>query len=196
MRPRNVDRDLAKWLERLTVDAKVAIVLGSIPASSDTVESEGRQKKQCWITYITRKPKNSPVKKIGSFSFSFDVFASFCLFPFVFASDFFLVKKFVGLFSFHFDFFASFRLFHVRFRFRFLLFCFYVNQAKSYFFPLPSEMKFSLRFQFSLPKRKRGRTLVYTDRYPAFKHNFGSESRSWAQNASFFKKLKSSLIFV
>jgi hypothetical protein len=34
---------LAKWLERLTVNAKVAIVLGMIPASSDTVESERRQ---------------------------------------------------------------------------------------------------------------------------------------------------------
>jgi hypothetical protein len=35
------------WLERLTANAKVATVLGSIPASSDTVESEGRQMKQC-----------------------------------------------------------------------------------------------------------------------------------------------------
>jgi hypothetical protein len=32
--------------ERLTANAKVATVLGSIPASSDTVESEGRQMKQ------------------------------------------------------------------------------------------------------------------------------------------------------
>ncbi len=39
--------DLAEWLERLTVNG----VLGSIPASSDTVESEGRQMKQCQITY-------------------------------------------------------------------------------------------------------------------------------------------------
>ncbi len=31
--------DLAKWLERLAVNAKVATVLGSIPASSDTVGS-------------------------------------------------------------------------------------------------------------------------------------------------------------
>ena len=31
----------------LTVDAEVAIVLGSITASSDTVESEGRLMKQC-----------------------------------------------------------------------------------------------------------------------------------------------------
>ncbi len=45
--------DLANWLERLAVNA--ATVLGSFPASSDTGESEGRQMKQCWITYIKRK---------------------------------------------------------------------------------------------------------------------------------------------
>jgi hypothetical protein len=39
--------DLAEWLERLAVNGDVATVLGSIPASSDTVESEGRQMKQC-----------------------------------------------------------------------------------------------------------------------------------------------------
>jgi hypothetical protein len=51
--------DLAKWLERLAVNGKVATVLGSIPASSDSVESEGRQMRQCWITYIKIKnPKN------------------------------------------------------------------------------------------------------------------------------------------
>ncbi len=33
----------------------VATVLGSILASSDTVESEGRQMKQCWKSYINRK---------------------------------------------------------------------------------------------------------------------------------------------
>ncbi len=40
-------------LERQTVNAIVAIVtvLGSVPASSATVESEGRQMKQCWIKY-------------------------------------------------------------------------------------------------------------------------------------------------
>ncbi len=44
-------------------NAVVATVLGSIPASSDTVESEGRQMKQWWIPYIKRKnPKNSPFK--------------------------------------------------------------------------------------------------------------------------------------
>jgi hypothetical protein len=35
------------WLERLTDNAEVATVLGSISASSDSVESEGRQFKQC-----------------------------------------------------------------------------------------------------------------------------------------------------
>ncbi len=37
----------SEWLERLTVNAVVATVLFSIPASSDTVESEGRQMNQC-----------------------------------------------------------------------------------------------------------------------------------------------------
>jgi hypothetical protein len=36
--------DLAEWLE---LDAKVVTVLGTILASSDTVESERRQMKQC-----------------------------------------------------------------------------------------------------------------------------------------------------
>jgi hypothetical protein len=43
----------AEWLEHLTVNAKVATVLGSIPASSDTVESEGQQIKRCGIKYCT-----------------------------------------------------------------------------------------------------------------------------------------------
>ncbi len=33
-------------IERLALIVKVATVMGSIPASSDTVESEGRQVKQ------------------------------------------------------------------------------------------------------------------------------------------------------
>jgi hypothetical protein len=37
---------------RLAINGKV---LGSITASSDTVESEGRQMKQYWITYIKKK---------------------------------------------------------------------------------------------------------------------------------------------
>ncbi len=41
-------------VEWLAVDAKVATVLGMISASSDTVESEGRQMKQCCITFIKK----------------------------------------------------------------------------------------------------------------------------------------------
>jgi hypothetical protein len=44
--------DLAERLERLTANAEVVTVLGTIPASSDTVESEGRQMKQCWISHF------------------------------------------------------------------------------------------------------------------------------------------------
>jgi hypothetical protein len=41
--------------ECLTANAEVATVLqGSILASSDTVESEGRQMKQCWIQSIEK----------------------------------------------------------------------------------------------------------------------------------------------
>jgi hypothetical protein len=52
-------RSSREGLERLTVTAndKVATVLGSIPASSDTVESEWRQMKQCWIKYIQNQGK-------------------------------------------------------------------------------------------------------------------------------------------
>ncbi len=57
--------DVAEWLERLIVNAIVATFLGSIPASSDIVESEGRQVKQCWITYIKieKMRKNTPLNK-------------------------------------------------------------------------------------------------------------------------------------
>jgi hypothetical protein len=47
--------DLAGWLERLTANAEGATVLGSIPASSDAVESKGRQMKQCWIQNVEEK---------------------------------------------------------------------------------------------------------------------------------------------
>ncbi len=43
---------LAGRLERLAAYAEVATVLGSIPASSDTVEFEVGQMRQCWIQYI------------------------------------------------------------------------------------------------------------------------------------------------
>ncbi len=39
-------KGIAEWLERLTANADVSNVLGSITASSDTVESKGRQIKQ------------------------------------------------------------------------------------------------------------------------------------------------------
>jgi hypothetical protein len=44
--------DLADWIDCLTANAeKVATILDSIPASTDTLESEGRQMKQCRIKY-------------------------------------------------------------------------------------------------------------------------------------------------
>jgi hypothetical protein len=53
----------SSWVVRVS-DSQCRLsgsVLGSIPASSDTVESEGRQMKQCWISYIKRKyPKIPP----------------------------------------------------------------------------------------------------------------------------------------
>ncbi len=65
--------DLAEWLERLAANANFATVLGSSPASSDTVQSEGRQMKQCWITYIKKiKSQKSP--------FLMYCWAQFCLF--------------------------------------------------------------------------------------------------------------------
>jgi hypothetical protein len=45
---------------------KVATVLGSIPASSDTMESERRQMKQCWIKYIKRKSFKCSLMKTES----------------------------------------------------------------------------------------------------------------------------------
>jgi hypothetical protein len=37
----------AEWLKRLNANGKVATVLGSIHTFLDTIESEGRQLKQC-----------------------------------------------------------------------------------------------------------------------------------------------------
>ena len=42
-------------LERLTTNVEVATVLGSTPASSDKVESEGRQMKQLNNVHTERK---------------------------------------------------------------------------------------------------------------------------------------------
>ncbi len=50
-------------ITRLTANAEVATVLGSIPASSDTVESERRQMKQCWIQSICRKEKKCTITR-------------------------------------------------------------------------------------------------------------------------------------
>jgi hypothetical protein len=50
-----------KLIKKATIFIVVVVVptvLGSIPASSDTVESEGRQMKQCKIFYIKRKIPN------------------------------------------------------------------------------------------------------------------------------------------
>ncbi len=41
------NKDLAECLEHLTSNAEVSTVLGSIPAPSDIVKSEGRQMNQC-----------------------------------------------------------------------------------------------------------------------------------------------------
>ncbi len=47
-------------------NAGVATVLGSIKASSDAVESEERQMKQCWMQYI----EEEKIKKIPLFIFT------------------------------------------------------------------------------------------------------------------------------
>ncbi len=52
-----------------TANAEVATVLGSIRASSDTVKSEGRQMKQCWIQFIEKKNKKIPLLK-NSYNYS------------------------------------------------------------------------------------------------------------------------------
>ncbi len=62
MRSSLVVRAWNKELERLTANAPVATVLGSIPASVGTVESEGRQMKQFWILYD--KKEKIPQKNI------------------------------------------------------------------------------------------------------------------------------------
>ncbi len=50
-------RDLAEWLKRLTTNSVVATIMGSIQASSGTVESEGQQMKQCRMSYIKKFKK-------------------------------------------------------------------------------------------------------------------------------------------
>jgi hypothetical protein len=58
-----VQWDPAEWLERLTANAVVATVLGSIPAFSDTVESEWAADEAVLnIEHRKKNPKNSPLK--------------------------------------------------------------------------------------------------------------------------------------
>jgi hypothetical protein len=52
------DGNKTEWHYNVDSCAKVAIVLGSIPASFDTEKSEGRQKKQWWKS--TKNLKNPP----------------------------------------------------------------------------------------------------------------------------------------
>ncbi len=69
--------DLAEWLERLAAITNVTTILGSIPASSDTVESEGQQLKQCWITYI-KKPFSDFQKNVFPFTYTKSYWSRVC----------------------------------------------------------------------------------------------------------------------
>ncbi len=77
-------------LERLTANAVVATVLSSTPASSDTVVSEGRQMKQCWVSYIKKEknPKKPPFRFLVD-----EQFAAFCLFVRTLPIDFALLGR-------------------------------------------------------------------------------------------------------
>ncbi len=57
----------SRVVRRLTANAEVATVLGSISASSDAVPSEERQMKQCWRTYV--KTQKSPLKNTDIWKF-------------------------------------------------------------------------------------------------------------------------------
>ncbi len=61
--------NLAEWLGRLSTNAVVAIVLGSIPASSDTVESKGRHEAVLNIVHKKKNLKKYPFsqKKLGTY---------------------------------------------------------------------------------------------------------------------------------
>jgi hypothetical protein len=147
--------------------------MGSIPASSDTVESERRQMKQCWITYN----KIPPLKKFGSISYRLNFFTSFCLFPFVslqifsWSSNFSVHFRFTWIFSLHFAYFTFV------FASDFCCFASMWNKQNHAFFSLSSETKFLLHFQFSLPKRKRGRTLLRIHPYKIMRIRVRSASQ-------------------
>ncbi len=104
--------------------------------------------------HYKKKRKNSRFKKnSGSFSFSFDFFASFCLFPSVFASDFFLVKQFFGSFSFHFDFFAYFTLV---FASDFCCLALMWNKRNHAFFRFQAKRNFRFSFNFRFRSENEG----------------------------------------
>ncbi len=56
--------DLAEWLERLAVNAKIATVLGSIPASTDTVKYEGAEDE----AVLNNLHKNIKIQKTTRFN--------------------------------------------------------------------------------------------------------------------------------
>jgi hypothetical protein len=51
---------LAEWLERLTANAEVVLVLRSIPASSDTVESKGSANLVA-LNNVLKNPAKNPL---------------------------------------------------------------------------------------------------------------------------------------
>jgi hypothetical protein len=57
----NFNKPTVHLLERLTANAKVATILFLIPASSDIVESEGRQTKQCWNKFLKNLKRSLPL---------------------------------------------------------------------------------------------------------------------------------------
>jgi hypothetical protein len=110
MRSSRCGGDLAEWLERLAVNAKVATVLDSIPASFDIVKSKEWQRKQCWITDIKKFPftfivtcKNtSEVLKTNFFTPALSTLflhkSKYLFAPYVLFQSFFLSKYFLSLF--------------------------------------------------------------------------------------------------
>ncbi len=153
------------------------------------------------------------------FSLFFALHFSLCFDLVIFASKrnkakqnsslFFRSFRFFSLFFAFFAFFHYFRFFFVSLRFLHLIFAYFTfvfasdfwcfalkwimwNQA---FFSLPSEAKFSLQFQISLPKRKRGRTLVTTFKELGYAvpvdNEVTSERRQWiAANKKTIPKTK------
>ncbi len=163
-----------------------------------------------WYSFIFRYADTS-IHYIGTdtiFRFFFVSLRFFCFslqyFQFVFASDFFLVKRCSGSFSFRFDFFASFRLFFVCFRFRILLFRFDVNQVKScHFFASKRNKIFALISIFASEAKNEGAPylLLYhpppllPDPHPSphnmEKRKFSAQTQQWREGC---RELQKSLL--